>query len=92
MLFALSTVCSLLAYPLLFPFVALFLAVVAVRELRSGKRPNWLPGLRLPRRVWVRVALAPFALVAGLVALGLAAAAAAASWSARWGRCSRAAT
>ena len=79
-LLSLAAVCSLLAYPLLFPFVALFLAVVAVRERRRlrerGEHPDWLAGLRLPRRTWVRIALAPFALVASLMALVLAAAAA----------------
>lgn len=79
-LFSLAAICSLLAYPLLFPFVALFLAVVAVRERRRlrdrGERPDWLPGVRLPRRTWVRIALAPLALVGGLVALMLVAAAA----------------
>ena len=73
-LFALAAISSLLAYPLLFPFVALFLVAVAVRA--CDRRRRWLPGLRMPRRRWVQALLALPALFVALVALLLVAAAA----------------
>ncbi len=73
-LFGIAAVSSVLAYPLLFPFVALFLAAVAWRA--RDRRRKWLPVRRLPRRRWVRALLVLPALFVALVALLLVAAAA----------------
>ncbi len=72
-LFGVAAVSSVLAYPLLFPFVALFLAAVGWQA--RDRRRRWLP-LRLPRRRWVQALLALPALFVLLVALLLVAAAA----------------
>lgn len=73
-LLAVAGVSSLLAYPLLFPFVALFLVAVAARA--RDKAGRWLPRPRLPRTWWMRALLALPALLAALIALVFMAAAA----------------
>ena len=73
-LLAVAGISSLLAYPLLFPFVALFLVAVAARA--RDKAGRWLPRPRLPRTWWMRALLALPALLALLIALVLVAAAA----------------
>ena len=67
-LFGIAAVSSVLAYPLLFPFVALFLAAVGWKARDRWRR--WLP-LRLPRRRWVQVLLALPALFVAVLALVL---------------------
>jgi hypothetical protein len=70
---------AVVAYPLLFPFLALFLLVVAIWEWRRlgarGERPDWLALRSLPHRRWARRSVIGLAVLFGLLLLPLVGAA-----------------
>ena len=75
LLFAIVTAVAFVSYPLLSPFLAVFLAVTAVaewrRRSRAGERPDWLALRSLPRRRWARRLAIGLGLFGALLALPL---------------------
>ena len=74
-LFGIVAAIAFVAYPLLSPFLALFVVVAGVaewrRRRRAGSRPDWLALRSLPRRRWARRAAIALGILAALLAIPL---------------------